>query len=726
MPTAPFFITNARCPKVWLIKFSRSAQFIAAALLLSCGPLLAQLTRTAITAWPSTTYYIGHPSFDPATDGQIRITAGGRYTLYLNGDLVGTDEDPATVETYEVSFKRRENQVAVVVEHDGTPTSYGLFCSLDGEEQQFVSSPTDRSVAWFWTGFPLPNEDGADWTTLRFRDVGDHEEDGQVVTWQSVQAGTLPLLDFAEFEDLDLTRTSSIAGFAGGLAANRGGLQLRELSGQNVAFNSLSAEPNMVDGNLSTAVSFRRGAGALLQSVETDLGDLFSIDRVRVLTQPPSSNTTFEDLSLRGYSVLVSKDGVGFLEVGSKNQITSFEETEVVFPPTPARHVRLTITEFSARNASPRVGEMEVFVRGLDSEGSYISAPLDLGTDEVKNFERAQWFGEVAANAELDLRFRSGDDGQTWSVWSPWTRDTDIALSVPEPRRLLQFEARLLSRELDSGPRLDSLVVFFDSGALPATQATASIAPLQASIGLDTLFTYTLQLDVGAADAGVGRLVILTPWPATLDIGAVQGLGTAAISSARATNDSLILEFDPPITSETATTELVIPFTTRLLSATHFFQGLLFPPGAVSSLRVEERQGEDPESGLAYTARTAASSFAIRVLDDVQASPKVFTPNGDQINDYTVFGFTLGRVSDATLRFEIYDLGGSLVRTMTAPGIDAGSYTPSGGSGASLPGRWDGLDDSGELLPPGLYLFRVVVDLEPDNEAESGVVGLVY
>jgi hypothetical protein len=211
-----------------------------------------------------------------------------------------------------------------------------------------------------------------------------------------------------------------------------------------------------------------------------------------------------------------------------------------------------------------------------------------------------------------------------------------------------------------------------------------------------------------------------------VDVGAVQGLGTAAISSARATNDSLVLEFDPPITSETATTELVIPFTTRLLSASHVFQGLLFPPGAVSSLRVEERQGEDPESGLAYTARTAASSFAIRVLDDVQASPKVFTPNGDQINDYTVFGFTLGRVSDATLRFEIYDLGGSLVRTLIAPGIDAGSYTPSGGSGASLPGRWDGLDESGELLPPGLYLFRVVVDLEPDNEAESGVVGLVY
>ncbi len=723
-------MTNARCLKVWLIKISRSTQLLAAALILCCGPLFAQLTRTAVTTWPTTTYYIGHPSFDPAVDGQIRITAGGSYALYLNGDLVGADDDPVTVETYEVSFKRRENQVAVVVEHDGTPSPYGLFCVLEGgeedEEQQFVSSPTDRSVSWFWTGFPLANEEDADWTTMRFRDVSEYEEDGQAVGWQSVQAGTLSLLDVAEFEDLDLTRTNSIAGFAGGLAANRGGLQLRELSGQNVAFNSRSTEPNMVDGDLSTAVTFRRGAGALLQSVATDLGDLFAIERVRVLTQPPSRNATFEDFSLRGYSVLVSKDGVGFREVGSRNQITTYQETEVVFPPTPARHVRLTITEFSSRNASPRVGEVEVFVRGLDSQGNYLSAPLDLGSDEAKNFERVQWFGEVPDNAELYLRFRSGSDGEIWSAWSPWTSDADIALRVPEPRRLLQFEARMLSRELDSGPRLDSLAVFFDSGALPATQAAASIAPLQASIGVDTLFTYSLQLDVGVDDAGVGRLVILTPWPATVDVDAVQGLGTAAISGARAINDSLVLEFDPPITSETGTAELVVPFTTRLLSASHDFQGLLFPPGAVSSLRVEEREGEDPDSGVPYTIRTAASSFVIRVLDDVQAHPRVFTPNGDQINDFTVFGFTLGRVSDATLRFEIYDLSGRLVRTLTASNIDAGSYTPVGGSGASLPGRWDGLNDSGELLPPGLYLFRVVVDLEPDNEVSSGVVGLAY
>ena len=81
----------------------------------------------------------------------------------------------------------------------------------------------------------------------------------------------------------------------------------------------------------------------------------FPINRVRVITQPPSK-LTYVDHSLRGYSVLVSKDGVNYLDVGSRNMITRFQESDVVFPFIPACHVRIQITEFDNRNSSPRVG----------------------------------------------------------------------------------------------------------------------------------------------------------------------------------------------------------------------------------------------------------------------------------------------------------------------------------------------------------------------------------
>ena len=53
--------------------------------------------------------------------------------------------------------------------------------------------------------------------------------------------------------------------------------------------------------------------------------------------------------------MLVSKDGVNYLDVGSRNMITRFQESDVVFPFIPACHVRIQITEFDNRNSSPRV-----------------------------------------------------------------------------------------------------------------------------------------------------------------------------------------------------------------------------------------------------------------------------------------------------------------------------------------------------------------------------------
>jgi len=710
------------------VRLSSRVQTLAVAGLLLCGAALSAqgLSRVAISTWPTTTYYLGYPKFVAKQDGQIRIVAGGPFTLYLNGDLVGSDEDPATVETWtDVQFKKKENQVAVVVEHDGTPSSYGVYLVLDGEEEQFVSSPTDRSMPWFWTGHALPNEEDG-WTKQKLSKIGDHEEKDGPVTWQPSQAGTLDPGDFPEFADLDLTRAGSVAGFPGGLSGHQLGLQLRTLEGQNMAFNTQSSDPNLVDGDMNKGVTFRKGAGSLLQSLGTDLGRLLLLERVRVLTQPPGRNDNYEDLSLRGYSVLVSQDGVGFQEVGARNRITTFQESEVVFAPIPARHVRLTVTEFSSRNANPKVGEMEVYARGRDGQGRYLSAPQDLGSPEVKNFERALWFGEVPANTEMDLRFRSGEDAETWSEWSAWNSEPEIQLTVPEPRQFLQFEARMLSQVLDESPRLDSLVVLFQAGPFPVSHAAGSISPARASIGVDTLFTYTLQLEVGEDDAGIERLAILTPYPARLDAGAVEGLGGAAVASSYATNESLVLVFDPPITSTTGTTELVISFTTRMLSASHVFQGLLFAPDDLASLRVEEREGTDPDTELDYTTVVEAADFGIPILDDVKAHPAAFSPNGDGINDFAVLGFTLGRVSDAEVRFEIYDLGGRLVRTLSSGRLSAGSYSPVGGRGEAVPGRWDGRDEAGELLPPGLYLYRIVVDLEPDDEVAAGLVGLVY
>jgi len=680
--------------------------------------------RVVIDTWPASTSYLAYAEFAQAVDGQIRITAGDRYTLFVNGKLIGSDADPASVEAYDVSFKRRTNNVAVVVEHDGGSTGYGLFCVLEAEGVLMVSSPLDRVTPWYWTGTPLPVSDGASWTKLKQNRLDGHEEDGVTVVWAPAQAGSLDPGDFAAFADLDLTRAASVAGFPGGLDGSGADLRLRSLGGVNTAFESLTDDPNLVDGDINTSVPFGRGATSLLQRVETDLGRLITIDRVRVLTEPPSKGT-FEDVSLRGYSILVSKDGVGYLEVAARNQITNFRETEVTFPPILARFVRLVVTEFSTRDAAPRVGEMEVFGEGIAQEGLFLSPALDLGTEEPKNFGRAQWWGGLPDDSALALRFRSGDDGTAWSSWSPWADGGETELRVPEPSRFLQFQVRMETADLLDGPTLDSIAVSFDIGAMPASSIRGAVSPVTARIGADTTFTYDLSLDIAGDDQGVSRLVIITPWPALVDAAAISGLGASQLDPSRtyATNDSLVLTFDPPIS---ASTSLAIPFSGRLVAASHVFEGMVYGPGLDNPLRVQVAEGDDPATGQAYSLTVEASTFDIPLLDQVSAQPPVLTPNGDDRNEASVIGFVLGRVSRATVRIEIGDLSGRRVRSLPPRELDAGRYLPVARGGASLPGRWDGLDDAGNLVPPGTYIYRVIVDLDPEDEIAVGLVSVAY
>lgn len=709
------------------VRFSHRWWLSIAIVLFPGWVLGASLQHFTVKEWPSTTYYLGFPYFGSAAKGRIRITAGGRYTLYLNGDLIGADEDPLSVETYAVSFKKRENTVAVVVEYSGANTGYGLFCVLDAEGVLLVSSPTDRTTPWFWTGYPLENKAKAAWTKLRSNKLEKHQKNGEPVTWRGVQAGTLDPRAFPEFGDLDLTRASSVAGFPGGLDGSRGGLRLRSLQGQNFAYGASSTEPKLIDGDVRTPKAFSKGVAALGQWVEIDLLRPYLVNRVRVITQPPSKGT-YEDVSLRGYSIRVSKDGVNYLDVGSRNQITTYQESSVSFPTIPARYVRLTITEFANRNASPRVGEMEVYGEGVAQQGSYLSPPLNLGTNAPKNFGRVQWFGETSAETDLDLQFRSSDDGITWSPWSPRYQKQEIELTVPEPRRYLQFQATMRTRNLYVGPRLDSLRVFYSIGPFPASQALGAISPTRFHMGVDTTFTYTLRLDVQDGDAGVSRLVIPVPWPAQFDSDHVQGLGTVVIDRdyTYSTNDSLVIAFNPPIRSTQGTVELVFPFQTRLLSASYTFQGVLYGMGGSSPLLVQGREGTDPDTGLPYTMVAEATDLLPRILKDVQAYPALFSPNGDGVHDDTVLGFTLSKVSDIPVHIEISDLRGALVRRLWKGRLDAGRYAPVGDVRFDLPGYWDGRDDAGELLPPGSYLYHIIADVDPEAETAVGVVSLIY
>jgi hypothetical protein len=76
-------------------------------------------------------------------------------------------------------------------------------------------------------------------------------------------------------------------------------------------------------------------------------------------------------------------------------------------------------------------------------------------------------------------------------------------------------------------------------------------------------------------------------------------------------------------------------------------------------------------------------------------APNPFTPNGDGINDEAEFEFPgLGEVPGT---IKIFTLDNLRVRTIEVPT----------GSGAKEAAKWDGRDDSGAPMRPGIYLYTI-------------------
>jgi hypothetical protein len=103
---------------------------------------------------------------------------------------------------------------------------------------------------------------------------------------------------------------------------------------------------------------------------------------------------------------------------------------------------------------------------------------------------------------------------------------------------------------------------------------------------------------------------------------------------------------------------------------------------------------ETARASITITAGTLAADGTLPSRTGLQSA----WPN--PVSDRTTLRFDLAR--DGVVALELYDVRGSLVRTLAREAFSAGRHEAS----------WDGRDDRGNLLPPGLYLARLNVDGE--------------
>ena len=148
------------------------------------------------------------------------------------------------------------------------------------------------------------------------------------------------------------------------------------------------------------------------------------------------------------------------------------------------------------------------------------------------------------------------------------------------------------------------------------------------------------------------------------------------------------------------------------------FKTALFSTGAVLRASLQNRaSGEGAwqrvDAGNAFELASSNTTTLVgavgnkQLLRELKVHPAAFSPNGDGINDETIFAFKVVRVGDdSPVEVQVYDLGGRSVRRLAEHRAQSsGAYQIA----------WDGRDQAGNVVPPGIYYARLKVATQTDG-----------
>ena len=157
------------------------------------------------------------------------------------------------------------------------------------------------------------------------------------------------------------------------------------------------------------------------------------------------------------------------------------------------------------------------------------------------------------------------------------------------------------------------------------------------------------------------------------------------------------------------------------------FRAKVILNGSTIDASIRETSGpaiwQQVDAGNATLLREGSSmSIAVplsaRVVRDVAISPNPFTPNADGINDRMQIRFALGNLNaDRAVRVEIFDLSGRRIWSKVHMGFGEQSVV------------WEGRNDAGGTVPPGLYLCKIGVDadaVEATHTVDYRVLAVAY
>ena len=529
--------------------------------------------------------------------------------------------------------------------------------------------------------------------------------------------------------------------------------RIKELGGSaTTSVRTAAARSNqilneLIDGSHTTGWRvYTNPNGAEL---EVDMGAIFVLQRIRLLRGVLND----DERSLRGYEFYVN-DGDSLNFVGgnpvysliAQDRSHGLPELDLSFPPTQVRFFRLR----STGERGFQMGDLEVFGVGVTPFAQYISQVIDLG--EAANLGPVDVYSRLYGAAQARFSTKTGfvatdslyfrqtgipgeleevalanfdrtldpsyagvilENDRDWSAWSPPYADLVRApIHSPDNRRYLQFQFKLLSNSLLDKAVIDSVVFNYTVPAL-ADSVVAEISPTTATLGQENEFTYHLRSVVSSGHRGFDTAIIHTPFAARATGVRVDGV---EIDNFTSEFDSGRLQVSFPDVRITRSGQAVaVRFVCLVtVSGTEFrgevadSQSDAFPQRVAFGDAVEEAG----DNTLVVSARIDDELFT-----GVVFSSAVITPNGDQINDQITLDYILLKATHAVeVEVVAYDLSGRPVHRL---------YRASDRSGPNQV-RWDGRDDAGSVVPPGMYLLRLEAATDAGIATQMRSIAVVY
>ena len=427
------------------------------------------------------------------------------------------------------------------------------------------------------------------------------------------------------------------------------------------------------------------------------------------------------------------------------------------------------------------IAELEIYADGFVSSASYVSNIINLNPDGDDDFDPVSlgdltWSGHVPEGTRLDLSMRSGDqedpfaywrvtfrgdertrydergrlldrkaydklgghkggtslDSQHWGTWTPPLvfEKGRAPLVGAKPRQFVQFRADFHSTKADAGATLDFLQFEITNPPL-ATQVLAEITPAETDIGEITSFTYkvrplfdpndlffdSIQIDSPTEPVSVDSVRISRKDLTRVPFGDTVEKGEFAVGPYA--DGSFVVQLpriDLEENRKAIDKELIeVVFRSEVFRVGTIFSGRVFDTKRPYEVHQRLTPGDADELAESNSLTVQPRQVGADVIRSLRVSP--FTPNGDGINDRLAIEYDLVNVdAGVPVALAVYDLTGRMVAGVSAPAGDSGRF----------PADWDGRDDGGALVPPGLYLIRLEVETDRNADVAVATVPVVY